>query len=217
MLKAVIFDMDGVIIDSEPLHIEVVLNILKSLNINLEYNEIVKYIGISNSFMWNELSNKYNINIPVVELMEMQHSMNIKILDKHENIMLPGIIDLLEEIKKNKIETAIASSSTIDYINAVIQKLNILHYFNKIISGEQVVYGKPKPDIFIKIVELLGVSPKECVIIEDSDNGIRAAIDAGIKVIGLRNPNSGNQSLTGADYIVNSLNTINMQLLTSII
>ncbi len=213
LLKAVIFDMDGVIIDSESLHIEVVLDILKGLDIVLSYNDITGYIGISNSYMWGELIGRYGIRKTVSELIDIQHVMNIEVLDSHEDIAMPGIIELLEEIKNSGLKTAIASSSTIDYIDAVVDKLGIARYFDAIISGEQVARGKPNPDIFIRAAELLDVRPAECIVIEDSDNGIRAAVDAGIRVIGLKNPNSGNQSLAGADRVVHSLGEINVPLM----
>lgn len=217
LLKAVIFDMDGVIIDSEPLHIEVVLDVLKGLDINLSYDDITRYIGISNSYMWNELAGKYSIRKTVDELIDIQHAMNIDVLDTHEDITMPGVIELLDEIKSNELKTAIASSSTIDYIDAVVDKLGIARHFDAIVSGEQVARGKPQPDIFIRAAESLGVSPAECVVIEDSDNGIRAARGAGMKVIGLKNPNSGNQSLAGADRVVHSLREITMPLLNGMV
>ena len=213
MLKAVIFDMDGVIIDSEPMHIDVVIRILKDHGADVSRDAIARYIGISNSAMWAELADEYRIDKPVRELNGIQHSMNIRMLDERDDVMVPGVPELLRSIKKNNLKTAIASSSAPDYIAAVIRKFNIGHYFDAVVSGEEVARGKPEPDIFLRAARLLGVPAGECVVIEDSDHGIEAAVRAGMKVIGFRNPNSGKQKLVQAHRIVDSIRQVSVEMM----
>lgn len=213
MLRAVIFDMDGVIIDSEPLHVEVVLAILEALDIHLSPDAIMKYVGRSNSAMWAELAGEHCIDTGVSRLMDMQHAMNIRALNRHDDIMLPGIPGLLSAIRMESLAAAIASSSPRDYIEAVVDKLRLGPWFDAVVSGEEVRRGKPAPDVFLKAAGELGVAAADCAVIEDSAHGVAAALSAGMKVVGFRNPNSGNQDLSRAHGVVDSIEEITVDLL----
>ncbi|HSV56565.1 MAG TPA: HAD-IA family hydrolase, partial [Magnetospirillaceae bacterium] len=142
--------------------------------------------------------------------------MNIEMLEKGGCILVPGIAELLRKLRRRKIRAAIASSSTREYILAALAAHGLESWFDQVVSSEEVPRGKPRPDVFLRAAEVLGVRPEDCVIIEDSDNGLAAAREAGIRSIGFRNPNSGCQSLALADRIVDSVREIRMGMLASL-
>ena len=109
---------------------------------------------------------------------------------------IPGIIELLDEIKRARVKIGLASSSVRSFIALVLNNLEINHYFDAVVSGEDVKRSKPQPDIFLKAAEKLQVSPDACLVIEDSQHGVKAAIQAGMTCIGFNNPNSGSQDLS---------------------
>ena len=122
-----------------------------------------------------------------------------------------GIPGLLAEIKDAGLKLGLASSSGRDFIEIVLTKLDILDYFDVIVSGEEVEKSKPDPDIFLKTAGNLGVNPEDCLVIEDSRHGVKAAILAGMKCIGFRNPNSGTHDLSLADAVVHSITDIHIK------
>jgi beta-phosphoglucomutase family hydrolase len=213
MLKAVIFDMDGVLIDSEPFHLMVNKRIFEKLGINVSEEEYQNFIGTTHEYMWSKLKEKYRLPQKVAELVNMQLSGNIEFI-KNENIgAIKGVIDLLSLIKEENIKIGIASSSPEEVIELVINKLGISDYFSAIVSGEGLKKGKPAPDIFLKTARFLDTEPSNCVVIEDSEKGVNAAKAAGMKCIGFRNQNTGGQDLSNADLIVDNYNSIKISTL----
>ena len=217
MLKAVLFDLDGTIIDSEPLHTEAVLRILRDRAVVLGSSDLDRFIGISSSVMWEEMRERFGFTESVETLKTLQHRVNVEMLEVSESILIPGVLPLLHDIRAMGIRSAVASSSTREYIETVLAKYELDTLFDIIVSGEEVPRGKPRPDVFLRAAELLGVEPESCVVIEDSDNGLTAAREAGIRSIGFRNPNSGRQSLSLADRIVDDIREISVALLESLV
>ncbi len=216
MLKAVIFDLDGVIINSEPLQFKAAKTVLKNNGGEITDEELSRYVGVANFIVWSELKEKYSLIKSVKELMKMQADLRIIMLKDYNDGFVPGIDELLSELKEKRIPTAIASSSTKDFIDAVLEKLGIGSYFKIIISGDQVEKSKPFPDIFLKAAEVLKVQPEECLVIEDATHGVAAAITAGMKCIGYRNIHSGNQDLSKATMIVDSITEINYKKISKL-
>ena len=103
---------------------------------------------------------------------------------------------------------AIASSSSPELIREVIRRLGIAKYFRELVSGDEVARPKPNPDVYLTAAKKIGADPSECVVLEDSHNGVLAAKSAGMFCIGFRSPHSGNQDLSTADIIVNSIRDI---------
>lgn len=108
---------------------------------------------------------------------------------------------------------ALASSNNRKTVDLIVEKFNLDKYLSVIMSGEDVKEGKPNPEIFIKTAEKLGLSPTDCIVIEDAENGVLAAKSAEMKCIGLKNPGSGNQDLSKADLVVNSFQELDLGLL----
>jgi beta-phosphoglucomutase family hydrolase len=210
MIKAVIFDLDGVLIDSEPLHAIADNQLLKELGTDAPENYFDRYVGWTNAAMWEAIKNDYCITRSIHEIMEMQMPIKLNLLQEGNHNVIPGIVELLEELKTMHIPVAIASSSPKLFIDAAVEKIGLTQFFAIIISGEEVEKSKPEPDIFLKAAELLNVKPSECLVIEDSKSGTIAAKKAGMKCIGFQNVNSGNQDLSIADFIVTDIKEIDI-------
>lgn len=210
MIEAVIFDMDGVLIDSEPLHFEVDEMVLKHLKIPEGKHYLERFVGFTNPAMWKIIKEEYQLEPTIKALIELQMRIKLDYLEKSNYVAMDGVLELLNKIQAKKIPLAIASSSPRIFIEAVIEKIQIEKYFQIVVSGEEVPESKPAPDVFLKAAELLGVQPENCLVIEDSKSGTIAAKSAGMKCIGFRNPNSGNQELSFADLIVDDFNEISL-------
>ncbi len=205
MIQAFIFDMDGVIIDSEPLHFEVDIQVMKDFGAAITQEQLEKYVGMTNPEMWKLIREEYQLQRTVSEIIDYQISNKIKILTAREMEPIDGIRELLADLKASGIPVGIASSSPPVFIQAVLDKFGLLDAFDCIVSGEEVDRGKPAPDVYLKAAELLGVEPASCMVLEDARHGIAAAKSAGMQCIGFVNPNSGNQDLSAADYVVRSI------------
>ena len=208
MIEAVIFDMDGVLIDSEPMHFKVDMEVLQLFNIKVKSSDLNKYVGTTNENMWKELKREYNIKYSVDELINIQVNKKIKEIRDGDYRPIKGIEQLLKRLDDKKIKMAVASSSPKVFIVEVLNKINIKEYFQEVVSGEEVNKGKPSPDVFLEAAKRLGVKAEECVVIEDSKNGVIAAKNAKMKCIGFRNLNSGVQDLSQADIVVESIENI---------
>lgn len=213
MLRAVIFDMDGVIVDSEPIHFEVDKRVLKKCGIIADDEMLFPYVGVSYPDMWKDLKGKHELPMSVDELMALQSELKLQALNEFGLEAIDGIKELLADLKHNDIAAAVASSSPRFFIETVLEITGIRAFFADVLSGEEVDRGKPYPDIFLKTAEMLGVSPEECIVIEDSEHGVKAALAAGMKCIGFANPNSGSQDLSMASSIVNSIRELDYEYL----
>lgn len=216
MLEAVIFDMDGVIINSEPIHFEVDKNTLKQCNINILDEELNEYVGMTNPEMWTNLKDKYEIKHSVEELIKLQMDMKLNAIRNRDEKPIGGVLNLLKSLRDNNIKIALASSSPRLFIMAVLKKFEIEEYFLHILSGEEVKKGKPEPDIFLEVSKLLKVNAENCLVIEDSRNGVKAAKNAGMKCVGFINKDSGIQDLSQADLVVDSLENVNLSIIENL-
>lgn len=206
MIKAVIFDMDGVIIDSEPVHLELEQELFRNLGLNISHEEHLAFVGSTSYYMWDAVKNKYNLPYTLEELVETDRTKYLNHISSPEGSVKPidGVNELIKELHSCGLKLAVASSSPIDVIELVIRTLKLDKYFDILVTGDYVERSKPEPDIFLYAADKLSVEPHECVVIEDSYNGVQAAKKAGMKIIGFINPNSGNQDLSSADMIINS-------------
>lgn len=201
--KAVIFDMDGVLIDSEPAYFEMNKKIFKEFGIKMDAQDYGMLVGMASVPMWTMLKEKYNLQNEVSDFLNYEKKRMYEILDS-EFISEPmeGVVSLLSELLKKNCRLGIASSSCRENIEFVISKLGLKFFFEFIAAGDEVLNGKPSPDIFLKIAEKFNASPRNCFVIEDSKNGITAANSAGMRSIGFKNGNSNYQDLSNADILI---------------
>lgn len=210
MIQAFIFDMDGVIIDSEPLHFDVDRKTMAYYGHTVTQEDLERYVGMTNPEQWAIIREEYGIGPTAEEILAYQTDLKLEELRLAELEPIEGIRELLDELKKGGIPRAIASSSSPVFIEAVLAKFGLRGEFAVVASGEEVPKGKPAPDVYLRAAERLGVDPARCVVLEDSKHGIAAAKAAGMHCIGYVNPNSGNQDLSRADLIVGSVGDIRL-------
>lgn len=208
MLKAVIFDMDGVLIDSEPMHARVAMMVLKEYGITVTNDYICNFIGTTNRKMFEIIIRDFHIDATVDDLLALDAKILKKLHEEEGYPSIEGTKELIIDLYDNGIKLAIASSSTAPMIDEVTKALGIKKYFTKLVSGANIKHPKPAPDVFLKAAKELGVDSSECMIIEDSMHGVVAAEAAGIKSIGFINKNSGNQDLSKAFVLIESFKDI---------
>jgi len=199
--QALIFDMDGVLVDSEHLYKKMNLALFQELGATVSQEEYNSFIGIAANKMWGFLKERYGISETIEELKQIEKERKYQLLDQLDIQSFEGIKELLVEAQAKGFKMAIASSSPKKNIELVAQKLGFEPFFEVLLSGEEVAFGKPEPDIFLKAADLLAVPPKAALVIEDSRNGAIAAKKAGMLCVGFRSPHSGNQQLEMCDWI----------------
>jgi len=201
MYKAVIFDMDGVLIDSQNFHYQADIDVIIKAGYSANMETVVPYTGISNPDRWPKYKESLNLAHDTETLINW-HREKIETLFKKEcKETIPGIPELLKYISEKGLKIALASSSHPELINIVLQQTGISSYFEAIVSGEDVENGKPAPDVFLCAAEKISVLPEHCIVIEDSPVGIKAAKNANMACIAYKNANTHNQDFSLADYV----------------
>ena len=209
MLKAVIFDMDGVLVNSEPLHRKAYFDMFEEFNLNVSNSLYESFTGKSTSAICKELCEIFDLSISHEKLMFSKRKHFKTIFDNDPEFqMIGGALSLIKNYFFNNLTLILASSASMTNINRVFKKFDLDKFFKAKISGADLKESKPNPEIFIKAAKLSGFSKSECIVIEDSTNGIIAAKSAEIFCIGFNSPNSKNQNYNEADLITNDLNEI---------
>jgi len=212
VFRSVIFDMDGVISDSEPLHHEAERRLLAPFGVHLSRAQLESYTGMGLSAMLERFRSEFGLDVPAATL-AARHHQALDDLFRERVEPIPHALDLIRNFHRSGLMLAVGSSSAMRLIQRVLEKFEIASYFNAVVSGQDVPNGKPHPDIFREAARRLGVGPGDCVVIEDSRNGVTAAVAAGMACIGFRSPNSPNQDLSAADRIVPDLSEITVESL----
>ena len=217
MLKAVIFDMDGVIVDSEPLHAEAAQRTVASFGVDLPISYFLGFVGSTTVHMFDVVVRDYNLPTTTEELFELNKE-NCRILYAEKGrIPVPGAIELIKELSSQGLKLAIASSSTFEQIQVVVDEFELEPYFACLSSGAALGKPKPNPDVFFEALQSLGVTADETIIIEDSTNGVKAANAASIVCVGFNNPHSGKQDLSGTAVVTDSLSALNATYLQQVL
>ncbi len=209
MLKAVIFDMDGVLVDSEPLHARAGVLALEKYSVEVTIDYFYDFIGSTTIHMLDTMIKDFNLTTTRDELLITYSAAKHKLVKEEGYKAIPYTKELIIDLYKNGVKLAIASSSALSEIEDIVKTLGIAKYFDKLVSGATVSLPKPAPDVFLKAMSELGVNSTECIIIEDSCNGVRAAEAAGIPSIGFINEHSGKQDLSKAYILIEGFDEIN--------
>jgi HAD superfamily hydrolase (TIGR01509 family) len=218
MKQCVIFDMDGVIIDSEPMHKVCEREMFKRFGLSVSEEDHNALVGATDETMWQRIANIYGLPVTVTKAIQLTKTLYMDYLKDQEHLTpIPYVSKLIAELYRNEFSLILASSSPHDQIDYILENFRIRPYFHTTISGEDVKAGKPDPEIFVKAAQLAGVDSKDCVVIEDSHNGVTAAKRANMKCIGFLNPNSGNQDLSKADKIVHSLGEVSVKTIIDLL
>ena len=217
-LKGVIFDMDGVIVNSEALHVKFECDILKSLGIDFPKEGFPEYAGLAMDKFWISLKERYALKQPVEELLAYDTEMRAKAFREHDHFDAPaGVSGLIKSLKRAGVPLALASSSHTMVIDAILDKLGFRRYFDVVVSGFELENGKPAPDIFLYAADLLSTPNAETLVIEDTANGVLAAKNAGMKCFGYQNTtNPTRQDLSMADFISDDFSSVTLDQLRKV-
>lgn len=214
MISAVIFDMDGVIINSEPIYQQIEKEMFRELDIQVDAELYRTFVGLKTQEMWSIIVNRFHLSHQTADLDKEEEK---RYLDSvhHQNGMLPveGSIQLIRLLKEQRYWLALASSNSSRAVRAVLEKFELKGYFHHTVSGDQVIKSKPDPEIFLKTAGLLKQRPENCLVIEDSSNGINAARKAGMKCIAYENRDTGFQDLSEAHLVVRDLSEITLDFI----
>ena len=206
MDKGFIFDMDGVIIDSEPLYVRVEQKMFQELGLKVAPEKHLAFTGVPIEEMWDSLKNEFSLDIDSKEWAVLESERIIASLRVPENVnAIEGVLPLLGELTRLNFQVGLASSSPREQIDLILDTLGISSFFRYTVSGDEVQDGKPAPDSFLQCVAGLGADPHKTFVLEDSANGVRAARAAGLHVIGFANPATAGQDLNLADLLVDEI------------
>jgi len=216
MLKAIIFDVDGVIAETESIHMKAFKKTFERFNINFTPEFIRELIGPSARDNIIKINNDFNINVDVEEYIKKRNDKYLELLDNEPIIPNPGLKEILLWGKKNNIKQGICSSSIKPMVDKVLNSVfksiaiseSAYDFFNGITTGDEVKRKKPFPDIYLNIISKLNLKPSECMAIEDSVTGIESAKSAGCKTVGLITPFYNRDDLINADKVAVSLEEI---------
>ncbi|RLK63493.1 HAD family phosphatase [Atopobacter sp. AH10] len=203
MVQVAIFDLDGLLVDTELISWKVYQEVLKESHQTMTKEEYAEYYsGVSHENNVKRLKESYQLE-DSIELLDKKSSELEKKLIQEGVDLKKGAKELLRYLKSKGFLLALASSSTPDRAETILNQHQLVHYFDCFVFGQEVVKGKPYPDIFLKACQKLGAGVKEAIVFEDSDAGIRAAFSAGIPVIcipDLKEPAKEIRELTEAIY-----------------
>lgn len=210
-MRAFIFDMDGVIIDSEPIHTRTKMLTFQHFGIEFNQADYVHYMGRPTRDMFKEVAELRQRDIDIDDMTAYKHKLFFDIL-ANDNAIAPigGVRELICNLQQRSVKLALASSSRRKIINLVLDRFSLGRYFSSVLAGSELPKAKPDPAIYLLSAQRLGVAPHECVVLEDAAAGVLAAKRAGMYVIGYRNLNSGYQDLSLADEVVNRYSDIDL-------
>ncbi len=207
--KAVIFDMDGVLVDSEPIHCEIERRLFAGLKIVVPKDVHHTYMGTSGDFMYADLKSRFNLAASVVDLMEMDELFRYDYFKNLEVIHLnEGILSLLTGLKAAGIKLAVATSSSPEIAKLILERCGITSFFDAVVTASEAGKSKPEPDVYFLAAHKIGVAPADCVVFEDSPNGLLSAKNAGMYCVVLQPNNAMMNQLSMADYKIMSFTEI---------
>lgn len=213
--KAAIWDMDGVIADTAELHFKAWRRLVTELGGSLTYEQFLPTFGRVNADVMREL---VPIDLTPEQIGELS--------DRKERYFreqigpgfraLPGVVRLVRELHQHGYRQAIASSAPIENVELIVEVLQLKELFSAIVSGQDIVHGKPHPEVFLLAAERLGVLPRRSVVFEDSVAGVEAARAAGMSVIAITNSWT-RDALWAADVVVDSVEEVTLSQVDSLI
>lgn len=183
MIKAIIFDMDGLMIDSERVTFECYQERLKDMNLTMDEEFYKTLLGKPIKGIYQRFYDVYGNDFPIENVIQDVHQLMAERFEPEGVPVKKGLVELLHYLKDNNYKTIVATSSNRDRVDKILAQAKITEFFDDSICGDEVTKGKPNPEVFLKSCQKLGVNVDEAIVLEDSEAGIQASYDANIKVI----------------------------------
>ena len=183
MIKAIIFDMDGLMIDSERVTFECYQERLKDMNLTMDEEFYKTLLGKPIKGIYQRFYDVYGNDFPIENVIQDVHQLMAERFETEGVPVKKGLVELLHYLKDNNYKTIVATSSNRDRVDKILAQAKITEFFDDSICGDEVTKGKPIPEVFLKSCQKLGVNVDEAIVLEDSEAGIQASYDANIKVI----------------------------------
>ena len=216
MLKAVIFDMDGVIIDSEPMHNKAYHDMFDEVGIHVSAEFYESFTGQSTINICKRLCDHFNLEEAPETLVALKRKHYKHFFYSNSDLgLIDGVLNLIKDYHKNGLTLVLASSAAMTSITQIFDRFDLNQYFLAKLSGGDLKESKPHPEIFIKAAEASGFSKEECIVIEDSTNGIEAAKGAGIFCVGYDSFHSKNQNYSKADLVIKDFKEIEFRKISA--
>ena len=207
--KAVLFDMDGVIVDTEPLHRKAYFAMFDDVNIPVTEELYNSFTGQSTINICRELVRLFKLSESPETLMMFKRK-HFKYLFENDTSLglLDGVLELIKDYHSNGLTLVLASSASMTNIDRIFDRFDLNQYFVAKLSGADLQQSKPHPEIFIKAAAAAGFPKQHCLVIEDSTNGMKAANSAGIYCVGYKSTHSKSQDYSFADTVIEGFNEI---------
>jgi HAD superfamily hydrolase (TIGR01509 family) len=213
-IQAVIFDMDGVLTDSEPRHFHAINLLLAEFGCELAAEEYAHLAGQHGHYTWQWLRSRFGLPLDFEQWRDRYDPVIVAELSRPSE-PLPGVIGLLTEVRNRNLRAAVASTSRSSWVTAALGSLGLAQAFDAVIAGDMVEHGKPAPDVFLLAATWMSVQPASCIVIEDSEPGIQAARAAGMFVVQLRATGQAAAPSPLSDIVIDDLRDFPLDLLSA--
>lgn len=208
-ITAIVFDMDGVLVDGERLHYGAARRILAEHDIELDIATYAGYMGMTGRDIWQDLRDRFGLRVGF-DSYQARYDTTILELYRSDSQPLPGARAALDQVRASGLPCALASSSRREWVQTALDALDFSGYFQAIVTGDEVRNGKPDPEIYRTAAARLGLAPATCLAIEDAPAGIESARRAGLRVLAVRSEYTEGLALPGADRVLDSLEAFDL-------
>ncbi len=214
MIKAVIFDMDGVIIDSEYLNSLAWEKLLKQLGKTPQYNEVglIHTVGTGPD-EYIAIIDKYKIK---EELRKRRREIYGELLKSQKLLPMDGFLQVIKIIHESNLKTAVASNRVLHLTELTLTRLNVRDFFEHVICPDELTRHKPHPDLYLRAAKKLKVKPQHCLVVEDSEIGVTAGLAAGMKVVAVPNKYTKHLDFSNAHLVIPSLKNLKREMISSL-